>query len=85
MLWPNSSFTNYILLTEILTAKQKEGDLFSISGLDLWTIVNVYFSILFFLLRADQSMEKIWRIYTMKDVIWKQEFIVHFSCTDVGS
>lgn len=57
MLWPNSSFTNYILLTQILTAKQKEGDLFSPSGLDLRTIVNVHFNIVFFLLRADQSME----------------------------
>lgn len=34
MLGTNSSLTNYILLTKILTAKQKEGDLLSLSGLD---------------------------------------------------
>lgn len=57
MLWTHSSLTNYILFTKILTAKQKEGDLLSVSGLDFWTVVTMHFSTVAFHLKADESKD----------------------------
>lgn len=57
MVWPNSSLTNCILLTKILTAKQKEGDLLSASGLDFWTVVTMLFNPVALHLRAGESKD----------------------------
>lgn len=57
MLRPNSSLTNYILLTKILTAKQKERDLLSVSDLDFWRVDTMRFNAVAFHLRAGESKD----------------------------